>query len=344
MASDERRLLGNTSIAAEWNSLKLYEDTIQNDISSFWHYVPEEEISEQSWNKTQNQSDVSFKFFLFGSCSSKLTSEMFHKSIVLLGLIIGFLGLVGNVVTVFKILYDKKFHTPTFVVIGCIAFSDLLFIVFTFVLKFSNLPYYIFSQSYNGFITVRILYGTIFYSSVTHIVLLSVIRYLLIAYPLQSKIQLTPAVIVRCSLVVWVFSSLFSALISIPLMVDSIKTLSMLLIRITYSGLCICAILTLHILKMKALRKSSIPTSVSRKMNVIILIILLVFICYQIAYIVFKSASIMLNIETISMNYFVYITDVFFIIGNLNYSCNPYILFFASILCSRRKRNQMKRT
>ncbi|XP_062607158.1 type-1 angiotensin II receptor-like [Saccostrea cucullata] len=349
MASHKRRILGNTSNAAELHSWKFYEEMTQNNISSFWSSVPEKEIIQQMWNETHNLSAeydythgaVSFKFYMFDSYSSKLTSETLHQSFVILGLIIGCLGLVGNVVAIFKILCDEKFHTPTFVVIGCLAFSDLLFIVCMFLYRFSNFSMYISSQSFPVLITMTILRETIFHSSVTHIVLLSVIRYLLIAYPLQSKIRLTPTVILGCSIVVWVFSSLFSALISLPSIEDYIyaRVRTMFFIKITYSGLSVCAILTLHILKMKTLKKSSIPSSISRRMNVIIFIILFVFICYQVAYILFQFS---IYLVTMSVYYFVYLHDIFFILVTLNYSCNPYILFFASFLCSSSKRNQIK--
>lgn len=43
--------------------------------------------------------------------------------------IIAFLGIVGNIATIAKILHDSKFHTPTFAAIGFLALADFFSIV-----------------------------------------------------------------------------------------------------------------------------------------------------------------------------------------------------------------------
>ncbi|XP_062619858.1 melanocyte-stimulating hormone receptor-like, partial [Saccostrea cucullata] len=61
------------------------------------------------------------------------TSEGFEKSTTILILTIGLLGFVGNIVTIIKISRDKRFHTPTYLAIRCLALPDTLNII-TFIL------------------------------------------------------------------------------------------------------------------------------------------------------------------------------------------------------------------
>lgn len=50
--------------------------------------------------------------------------------------IIAFLGIVGNIATIAKILQDSKFHTPTFAAIGFLALADF-FSIISFTLSYA---------------------------------------------------------------------------------------------------------------------------------------------------------------------------------------------------------------
>ncbi|XP_062591075.1 uracil nucleotide/cysteinyl leukotriene receptor-like [Saccostrea cucullata] len=358
--------MGSSSIHLRSNVSGFAEEKAAKENHTVWYPSSTEQTLQKLWNETSkfpvdyscpNMSGaVSFKFYLFSSEKSNLTSDGFDRCIVVLGLIIGFLGFVGNSATIFKILWDKKFHTPTFIALACLAVPDLLNIINVCLSRFSNLPLYIRNnyispECVSAFIIVYFLYETIYTSSSAHIVFLCLIRYLLTVHPLKAKIRLTRIMVMRCSIMIWIFCSLFSASISIiisghgKISTDEgkIRSIASFSTRIAVSGLLsICAIVTIHILKMKALKHSSTTKGINRKMHIIISIILLIFTCFQIfritCFISGLSKSFSFEHSMFSENHYPYVHDIVFLLVLLNFACNPYLLFFASMIVSCRKR------
>ncbi|XP_062584023.1 somatostatin receptor type 5-like [Saccostrea cucullata] len=260
------------------------------------------ETTTKSWNKSKNVSDdlfhtnnfqnhSSFSFFLFNLKTIAETSEGYEKSITILTIIIGLLGFIGNIVTILKILCDKQFHTPTFIPIGCLALPDTLNIMIIFVRKFSNLVNYVqFQHDYKEnifeFLTYFFLTETFYSCSTGHILFLTLIRYLLIVHPLQSKMRLTVSIVMTCSVMIWIYSSLLTAFILIMITTiykDPIDRSKMVITTLNFvsilrSLLAFCAIIIIHIKKVKALKMSSVTNNILRRMNVIICIILSVYV------------------------------------------------------------------
>ncbi|XP_062595349.1 kappa-type opioid receptor-like [Saccostrea cucullata] len=357
--------MGSSSTNLRWNVSGFAEEKAAKEIHTVWYSSSIEQTLQNRWNETSkfpadyNYPNMpgtnSIKFYLFSSENSNLTSDGFDKCIVVLGLIIGFLGFIGNSATIFKILCDKKFHTPTYIAIACLAVPDLLNIINVCLSRFSNLPLYIrnkyiSSECVLAFIIVYFLTETIYTSSSAHIVFLCLIRYLLTVHPLKAKIRLTRIMVIRCSIMIWIFCSLFSASILIMILGQGkfstdegrIRSIASFSTRIAVSGLLsICAIVTIHMLKMKALKHSSTTKGINRKMHIIISIILLIFTCFQIfritCFIVGLSKSFSFEHSMFSGNHYPYAHDIVFLLGLLNFACNPYLLFFASMIVSSRK-------
>ncbi|XP_062584757.1 melanocyte-stimulating hormone receptor-like [Saccostrea cucullata] len=340
----------STFIPSKWNSSNIDEETELNDNSTFWYssLLPVDKTL-RSWNETENGSDdysndydffkdYTLSFHFFDSQNIYSTSEAFEKTIVVLTLIIGLLGFVGNIVTICMISFHKKFHTPTFVAIGCLSLPDTLNIIVIFLTKFSNLYDYVAIQDivykkrfWN--MTFLFLWELIKNSSNSHIVYLSMIRYLLTIHPLESKIRLTASIVLACSVMIWIYSSLFLAFILIFILRyfnNYTKKYTVLrytfdIIHVLWGLFSLCAIIIMHIKKMKVLKNSAVKNCVHRRMNVIIFIILSVFVCFQISSI-FYYLSFLINISP------TYRYNIYVIFGIMNYSCNPYILFFSSLI------------
>ncbi|XP_061195498.1 type-1 angiotensin II receptor-like [Saccostrea echinata] len=372
-----KRIMVNTSLPFKWNPTTFDKETTLNHTYSEFRYSMSPltvQPLQKFWNETQNFSaehnydgyynkdaTVSLKFFLIDSRRIDLTSERFQKSIVGLSLILGLLGFLGNVVTISKILCDKKLHTPTYVAIGCLAFPDTLNIVTLYLTKFSNLALYaaqkyVFFGSIFEFITVNFLFETIAYSSSSHIIFLSIIRYLLTVHPLRSKVRITASFVMCCSVVVWILCLVPSTLTLLMILwsgrysIDKMRITSIpfVLMRVALCGLIpICVIIALHLLKMKALRKSSVTNSISKRMDVIISIILSVFICYQISKLLFSvvALSLLFSMENspFSITHHAYTFDIAVLFGFLNFSCYPYILFLSSMILTYNKSSQTKK-
>ncbi|XP_062572720.1 trace amine-associated receptor 1-like [Saccostrea cucullata] len=179
---------------------------------------------QRSWKYTEHGSpnyydflkEYSVSFYLFYARAIGLTSERFEKSTTVLVLIILILGFVGNIVTICTVLCFKKYHTPTFVAIGCLAFFDMLNIISATLDTFSTLVTYleiqhlVFDRAFGSMIAY-FLCDILLSCSCSQIVFLYMIRYLLTVHPLQSKIRLTPSIVLACSVMIFIFLSLFSA-------------------------------------------------------------------------------------------------------------------------------------
>ncbi|XP_062609704.1 melanocyte-stimulating hormone receptor-like [Saccostrea cucullata] len=362
MAFYEREVRVPTAEPSKWNSSHIDKETKLNYNSTFWYSLvsPVDQTLQRSLNERKDSSDEfsdiydffnvhNLTFHLFNSNAFSLTSEGFEKSTTVLALIIGILGFVGNIVTICTVSCYKKFHTPTFVAISCLALSDALNIIIIFLEKFLALFSYLYIQMsvYRGsfwYMVASFLPEAIVNCSSAHIVFLSIIRYLLVAQPLESKVRLTASIVLACSVMIWFYSSLFTAFILIMLFTIlkyypsqyRIMKLTFVIIRVVWGLFSLCAIVIIHIKKMKALKMSSVTNSIHRRMNVVISIILIVFVCYQIScmyiyisalfYFIFGNSILFMNL--------LYSYNIVVLLGLLNFSCNPYILFFASMIVS----------
>jgi hypothetical protein len=244
------------------------------------------------------------------------------------------------------VLCDKKFHTPTFAVIGCLAFADFLTIIRCYILFFTNFSIAAFFNISVRFHTVlRTVFKMSYNSSLGHMILLSVIRYLITVHPLQSKIHLTTSVVILWCVMVWVLSLVLSL---IETMIDrnileSFVTHGWRRIVISLGTIIFpfCTVIILHCLKMKSLRSSPRGVVTKKKMNLIITVILSVFLIFLIVNIVYWIMYMVLiyryfDSSTQDPNYKMHVSTLWYVVAVSNlseivqFSCNPYIYFLIS--------------
>ncbi|XP_055999978.1 somatostatin receptor type 4-like [Ostrea edulis] len=344
------------------NTTVAYENALQKDFEPSRHYLNDNRSNTIGYfnvfsNFTINTStsgngtravggkfdNIPFLLFTLDNFQSE-----YSKTIAVIILVIGSLGLVGNLCTILKIWNDKKFHTPTFAVIGCLALADFLSIVRTYATKFTTLRH--FGKGAQSLIGFFIAYEMTFFSSIGHMVLLSVVRYLIIVHPLQSRSHLTTLVVILWSVTVWILSlilSLFGALYIDILISSQIENMvqiynwSLNLLYLIQALFTFCTIIILHCLKLKSLQSSRVRTKTTKKMNLIIALILGVFLTFQFfitvlgvirllsSYRIFSSHVPILEIAR-------HLEDVAILLQIIHFSCNPYIYFLISC-CVRTK-------
>lgn len=269
-----------------------------------------------------------------------------NSSLLSVCILVAAFGIIGNIVTMVKIVYDSKLHTPTFAAIGHLAFVNFLalivltvhLILVVWVIKIKNL----WTQ-----LTVVFISDTLYLSSACHVLLLLSVRYLITVHPLQSRRRLTVKAVSLCSMTVWPVSVLFGAIKSYFFYVhkQTGSHFMMLINSITYIIflLLVCFItFALHVWKIRAIQTSRSATKrIQTRMNLVVTAIITVFAMFQI-FAIAKSLYIYKGYCSKSKYVGVY---TFFhlsmiLSGYLTFSLNPYIFFFLSFFrsCTMKKK------
>lgn len=242
---------------------------------------------------------------------------------------IAFFGAIGNLAAIGKIIYDPKYHTPTFAVIGQLALADFLSVTFVSFGLMTNIV-----KIWSVFIFIL---NIAVFSSYFHVCLFSGVRYLVTVYPLQSRQHLTVTAVCLCSLTIWITSGVSGAVVYILkiLNVTYVSRICIIFIDVVLL-LTVCIIMIcLHVKKIRTLLDSlSVTDHSQRRMNIVLTVIISIFAILQISLIsaeILFTLSFHLRLDKMWNYYgYFYYCNIFF--GCLNFSCNPYILFFLQFI------------
>ncbi|XP_052692361.1 melanocyte-stimulating hormone receptor-like [Crassostrea angulata] len=130
---------------------------------------------------------------------------MANTYIVIAASILFCIGLIGNSITVCFVAVSKRLHTPTYVLIGCLAVSDVLASVTRYVQIFYESLFYEYYHLYIYEIFTFLFINSAFF----HMVLVSYVRFVFIANPLHS-LNLTCKRILWMSFAIWISSVVVS--------------------------------------------------------------------------------------------------------------------------------------
>lgn len=173
------------------------------------------------------------------------------------------------------------------------------------------------------------------YSSVLHVCLLSVIRYLITVHPLQSRQHLTVTAVCLCSLTIWISSGI----IVIPSTVIQLNADGSEIVGLVISiviPLTLCSIIfTLHVKKIRTLRSSmSVTDQAQRRMNIVVTVISSISVLFYLPLIVINTIKLIsVYAPSLVSEYRLYYIFYFAaFMGCVNFSCNPYILFFSHFI------------
>lgn len=230
------------------------------------------------------------------------------------------LGIIGNLFTMTQIVFESEFHTPTFVAIGYLALTDFFSIIFFGILYFTNMLMVDELSKHFSYVD-----NMLYFSSSGHVLLLSTVRYHIIVHPLQSRHHLTLKAVFFCSLSVWIWSALFAVVLTY-INENILKVIVNIIALILVSSI----LILLHIRKINALHSSpSVTQQTQTRMNLVITAMISIFVLYHIflvaEYLILHKLFVVGNKVKRSINLIVVVT------GCLNYSCNPYILFFLTL-------------
>lgn len=245
---------------------------------------------------------------------------------------IAFLGIVGNIATIAKILHDSKFHTPTFAAIGFLALADFFSIVSFTVSNVANMISFDLDMLNFDYTTiVRECFDIFYLSSTGHVLLLSCVRYLITAHPFHSRQHLTVTAVSLCSLSIW-FVSMICAVAFF--FIRAVMELYSIITRVIYHSIVlviVCIIMaSMHFKKLTALQNSLCETRLTEKrMNVVVVLIIMIFVLFNLSLIAENMYKYMFLQSSIQENS--YLNAITALCAYVNYACNPYILFFLPI-------------
>lgn len=264
--------------------------------------------------------------------------DMTGENVVLgVCLIITCLGIIGNMVTITRIAYSSALHTPTFAVIGCLAFADFFSVIFFGLVYFTSVQRLINRRFFNIFT------HTFYFSSTSHVLLLCSVRYLLTVHPLQSRPYLTVTSMSLCSLTLWLMCSLLAVVLYLSngficVHASIIRGICNLIVLTFVSSIMV----TLHLKKIKVI-KSSFTSNTHRQarsnMNLVVTIIFIIFAAFHISMIVLHFYGFILvyqQREPYNDKVYKHLFITTALTACVNYSCNPYILFLSLIFCKRK--------
>lgn len=247
-------------------------------------------------------------------------------------IIIAFLGIVGNIATIAKILHDSKFHTPTFAAIGFLALADFFSIVSFTVSSVANMISFDLDMlNFDYYTIVRECFDIFYLSSTGHVLLLSCVRYLITAHPFHSRQHLTVTAVSLCSLSIW-FVSMICAVAFF--FIRAVMELYSIIMRVIYHSIVlviVCIIMaSMHFKKLTALQNSLCETRLTEKrMNVVVVLIIMIFVLFNLSLIAENMYKYMFLQSSIQENS--YLNAITALCAYVNYACNPYILFFLPI-------------
>ena len=221
--------------------------------------------------------------------------------------------------------------------IACLAVSDAYSLLQHFLWHYTllyNILFYNFCVDRAAYDIARNL--TIYigrYNAGFHLSLLAIVRYMAVVHPLKFKTYCSSKKVILASLFTWIFVLLFSTLCTIVVInrhhiFKSKRQSYDFRASLSFLNFIIPTLLfiTLHCLKMRALRRSpALNKNTSRKMTIVITIIILIYVA--------SSASIALG--QFEIEFFGKINTLAFI---TSCAVNPFIYFMSSTpmvrLCS----------
>lgn len=253
--------------------------------------------------------------------------------------IICIVGIVANFVAILTICLDKKLHRPTFAAICCLSFSDFVFMLSRYI-KYILHTYCKQMMSKSTYVAVVRTMDALGLargkSSIAHIVLLSILRYVVVVHPLQSNIWVTNKRIITASGITWfvVSGSTMYFMYAVGTFQEKpnlkLAQVSNIAITAIWSFLPVIVIISFHIMKAKQLEKSlsaCTGKTIHRMSKMVTLIV--------IAFVVTMTPINIKDILEISFGFhkeewFVVYRHISRLLLFANYTVNPFIYFVHS--------------
>ncbi|XP_061168752.1 melanocortin receptor 4-like [Saccostrea echinata] len=282
----------------------------------------------------------------YNETSGQATSFCLHSTMCLGFYIacftVGATGMVANGMVLIVVGKDKRLHTVTYVSISCLALADFVYTTSRFARDNMRLWYLEgrddFSVNFSRVTDLFSLSGAC--ASILHIVLLSLLRYFMVVYPLESHVWLTIKRVISISVGAWLLAIAIGSFYVYAVVINGRANLQLakvtnIAVTSTMSVLPIVLIVTLHTLKARTLLRSlaACRKSTVRRMSRIVTLIITAFIvttlpssiadCIKIAYL--ESGISVINLTWLAILQHVGRLGLY-----INFTINPFIYILSS--------------
>ncbi|KAK3090886.1 hypothetical protein FSP39_015471 [Pinctada imbricata] len=293
---------------------------------------------------SKNQTNV--------TTSSCLVNPFCDPILGLLGAVAAF-GAVLNILLIIIFILDKRLQRPIYIGIPLLALPDMLFLL----AKLSTIAFSDFfrqketsSQDFVLIQTVNCIMVSSYFSSASHVVLLSVQQYIYIAYPLKSGVWFKNTKVIVTSAITWSVCVVFGITYVYIVVINKVNNRMLaskfnIVLTFIITILPVLILVVLHFLKKRVLMSSMVtrPQRSVRKMARVVSFVIA-------GYLITTTPVNIKDIIEVTFGYlketwFVIFYEVSTILLYLNYSVNPFIYFFSTpqfrraLCCWRNKRS-----
>ena len=114
------------------------------------------------------------------------------------------LGILGNIITIGKIIKDSRLHKSTYIAIALLAVADMMYLLHYLL----NVILELYNTDHNETVFMGLLYG-FSHLSASHVILFLSVRFYIMVYPLRAKILKRRSLLLT-SILLWIMSGLFA--------------------------------------------------------------------------------------------------------------------------------------
>ncbi|XP_062608259.1 proto-oncogene Mas-like [Saccostrea cucullata] len=292
-------------------------------------------------SSTMSTRNVSYSSSQSADVQDQFVDDRYKAGMEVLCALLTIIGVCGNIVTFFTIIWSKKMHTVTYTVVASLAPPDIISLVFGYCFVY-RLQDEFFLRSYTLRAVVRGIGMAGEHASAAHMVFLAGVRCLMIAKPLWCHANLRPKNIMMASCAIWLFSVCFaSGVMTFVYLSESghfdQKTILFTFFTLSIYLFCIppIFILIFHCLKIRIVKRSKAMrrSQLSSQMSMVFLLILIAYIVTCAADLVYQLAALGNNILEKSFQVtkvMFYVQYGIYVLWMIHYSLNPFIYFFVS--------------
>ena len=196
------------------------------------------------------------------------------------------LGIIANIIVIFRVIRDRKLRSNTFIGIACLAFADSIFLLLNLTMTYELVIRRVtctFPSKIRGAVFAY-FHGATWFSANGHVALMAILRYIMLMYPIKSQAFLTTRRILLMSLSVWILGVIIRGIFTLIIRLTGSRPRQSVLIFlglwIVIYFLPLLVTIILHILKVRLVKKTSyhsectlVRKSVARMSKIIVVII-----------------------------------------------------------------------
>ncbi|XP_062622175.1 G-protein coupled receptor 12-like [Saccostrea cucullata] len=242
-----------------------------------------------------------------------------------IAVVIAVLGIIGNIATVITIIVNMKLRKPYFLALLSLAIADLFALIQSSVILFYEFEVFMYLQCLKPTFVINIaIMISVEMNAILNILLIAVVKFLLLVYPIKSKTCLTnQLVILMCPAMMaaslcYGFASSFGMML-LPL--DSERLLTQIPVQVISTVLPCLFIIVMHIIKVVKMGKSKALQKEVKTMNSVLVCIISIFLVFNLLKIINPLVNTFTRNILISQILHITIT----IAALFNHAANPYI-------------------